>query len=98
MNRTITVGSECFTLVNREYVPITRYWCLTDAYSNPSRYKREIWEYWKQWHKAVSEGKHDYITICSRNCHMFSINGRVTLGGIEYAFYISKTRKYIYRK
>lgn len=34
VNRTITVGSECFTLVNREYVPITRYWSLMDAYSN----------------------------------------------------------------
>lgn len=92
----MTIGREQFTLKEGAYTPQTFYWTLNGAYEKPSRSKIAIWEHWKSWFSKNSENKYDYITIRSRNCFMFTINGRITVEGISYTFLITKTRNEIY--
>ena len=96
MARVTTINGETFTVLNREYIPMTRYWELESAYAKPSVEKQKVWAYWKHWFSTTSEGKHDYITICARNRQTFTINGRITIGGHEHAFCIYKTRNILY--
>ena len=98
-----TIGGRCFELCKGEYKPVSRYWALYDAYEKPSVTKCCIWEEWCNWFYSMAEkfnyatdGEYDYISICSRNCFRFSINGRITVDGITYTFLITQTRNELY--
>lgn len=94
----IKIGNEMFDFLSGEYTPQTRYWHLYSAYQRPSKEKIDIWNHWLIWFKRYSEGAHDYISIYSRNAHMFTLNGRVTVAGEKYSFYISKSRQELYKE
>ena len=93
----IKIGEKTFTLKRGAYTPQTRYHDLTDAYGKPSATKIAIWYDWKAWYLENSESDYDYMTICSRNAHVFSINGRITVDGVAYAFLVTRTRQELYK-
>ena len=93
----IEIGGKTFTLKRGSYTPQSRYHSLTDAYDKPSSTKIAIWYEWKAWYLENSESDYDYMSICSRNAQVFSINGRITVNGIEYTYLITRTRQELYR-
>lgn len=93
---TMNVGGKQFILKSGKYTPETRYWFLQDAYNKPSKAKQEIYADWKTWFSENSECEYDYMTICSRNIFRFSLNGQITISGIEYTFLITSTRNELY--
>lgn len=94
----IKIGNERFDFLSGEYTPQTRYWRLDSAYKRPSKAKIAIWNHWVLWFKRYSEGAYDYISIYSKNVNMFTLNGRITVAGEKYSFYISKTRQELYKE
>lgn len=92
----INVGGKEFKLKCGKYTPETRYRFLQDAYNKPSKAKQEIYADWKTWFSENSECEYDYMTICSRNIFRFSLNGQITISGIEYTFLITSTRNELY--
>lgn len=95
---TRNIGGKTFKVCKGKYTPQTRFWFLQDAYVKPSKTKQEIYADWKTWFSENSEGNYDYITICSRNCHRFSINGQITVDGKEFTFLITSTRQELYAR
>lgn len=94
----IYIDGISFTVYEKEYTPQVYYWDIIDAYDKPSEIKKGIWKSWRSWFKSNSEDDvYDYIGICSRNCFRFSINGRITINGERYSFYITQTRNELYK-
>lgn len=94
----MNIGGKEFTLKRGKYTPETRYYFLQEAYDKPSTTKQEIYADWKSWFSENSEGKYDYMTICSRNGYRFSLNGQITISGTEYTFLITSTRNQLYAR
>ena len=95
---TMNIGGKTFKVCKGKYTPEPGYWRLCDAYDKPSNAKLKIWEDWNDWHRWNSENQYDYITIRSRNCFRFSINGQITVDGKEYTFLITSTRQELYER
>ena len=88
----ITLNNESFILDTKGNVSgsqrHTTYSSIYDAYSNPSRYKVEIWEEWYDWYDKNG----GWCWIESRNCMQFTIGGYVyDENNTQYYCYITKS-------
>lgn len=94
----MNIGEMEFKLCKGTYTPQTRYILLQDAYAKPSTAKQEIYADWKTWFSENRESKYDYMTIGSRNCYRFTLNGQITVNNKEYTFLITSTRNELYTR
>lgn len=92
------IGNEVFDLKTGKYVFERKCNSLFDFYAKPSKVKISIYQHWMKWFIDNSENVNDCICIRSITRNMFTMNGFITINGIEYYFLITSTKKEIYEK
>lgn len=87
----ITIGEETFTLEKGKFNPQIRWTDIYNAYTTPSTRKIAIFNSWIDWFIRNSTDGLDYMGITSRNCNIFTLGGKITIGDKVYTFYITPT-------
>lgn len=94
----IKIGTEEFELKRGKFNYEFKGIFLEDVYNTFSEAKKEVYESWVWWFTSCSEGIHDELGIVSSNTFGFTLAGTITYKGVEYVFYITRTKNWIYLK
>ena len=103
MRKTININGEVFELLKSDvnvcnyFVSGADYNEIYEAYVRPSISKVSIWAEWCKWcFDNIHKGNPCTISICSKNCSLFSISGMVAVDGHVYRLYITKSHNRAY--